>query len=229
MMLAAVSAEALDRIAAARSLLRSIDAREQATPGDDASRSAKGMLFVQNYAVYEYVVVESVRTLVANVNARSLTFASTRPELLGMALDAEFKSIIDGSPKKTWDGRSLLLGKARSADPVAIREGLFPKDGTHFRPGQLETIWNLFGVPGPIVPAERLRGHIEEIVNTRNRIAHGSDAPARVGGAFSVADLKKRIDDTEAVCAHIMLSVAAYVDNALAFTWAEEGRATALP
>ena len=185
--------------------------------GDDASRSAKGMLFVHNYAVYEYVVVESIRALVGKVNSRGLPFASTRAELLAMALDPEFASIIDGSLRKTWEGRSVLLRKVRSNAAVAINESLFPKDGTQFRPAQLETIWNVFGLPGTIVPTPRLRGHIKEMVDTRNRIAHGSDAPDTVGGRFTVADLERRINDTEEVCTHIVTIASAHAANANAF------------
>ncbi len=184
---------------------------------NDASRSAKGLLIVQNYAVYEYVVVESVRMLVGNVNSRALPFASTRAELLAMALDPEFASVIAGSLKKTWDARSALLRKMRSNAVVTISEGLFPKDGTQFRPAQIETIWSLFGLPGTIVPTPRLRGHIEEMVDARNRIAHGNDAPDTVGSRFTVADVEKRINDTECVCTHIMTMASRHTENMNAF------------
>lgn len=218
MILSGVNAEALKRIASARSLLRVVESLESGVGmRNDASRSAKGLLIVQNYAVYEYVVVESVRMLVGNVNSRALPFASTRAELLAMALDPEFASVIAGSLKKTWDARSALLRKMRSNAVVTISEGLFPKDGTQFRPAQIETIWSLFGLPGTIVPTPRLRGHIEEMVDARNRIAHGNDAPDTVGSRFTVADVEKRINDTECVCTHIMTMASRHTENMNAF------------
>jgi hypothetical protein len=217
-MLSAVTREAVGRLASARSLLRVVKSLEVSPVGKgDDSRSAKGLLFVQNYAIYEYVVVESVRGLVQGLNSRSLAFATTRTELLAMALDPEFMSIIDGKPPKTWARRAELLRKVRSTTPVAINDGLFPKDGTHFRPPQLETIWSIFGLPGDIVPQARLRGHITEMVETRNRIAHGREAPHLVGGRFSVGDLEKRINDTEAVCTHIIATATSYAAQANAF------------
>ena len=200
-MLARVTAEALMRISSTRSLLRVVESHERGVGmGDAASRSGKGMIFVHNYAVYEYVVVETVRALVRDVNSRGLPFASTRAELLAMVLNPEFTSVIDGSLKKTWAVRAGLLQKVRSTTVVGIAEGLFPKDGTHFRPAQLETIWSLFGLPGTIVPAPRFRGHIEEMVEARNKIAHGNEAPDMIGGRFTIADLEKRINDTEGAC-----------------------------
>lgn len=217
-MLSGVSNEALKRIAAARAVLRLVGSLEQGpAQGDVATRSTKGMLFVHNYAVYEYVVIESVRALVGTVNSRGLVCASTRTELLAMGLDAEFASIIDGSLKKTWYGRSTLLRRVRCSDQVRIPENLFPKDGSHYRPSQLETIWEIFGIPGPIVPTPRLRGHIEEMVDARNRIAHGTDAPDAVGGRFTVGDLEKRVDDTEAICTHIVSSMTTYAASPTAF------------
>lgn len=217
-MLAGVTAEALKRIASARSLLRVVESHERGVGrGDDASRAAKGMILVHNYAVYEYVVVETVKALVRNVNSRGLPFASTRAELLGLALDPEFTSVISGALKKTWAGRAALLQKVRSTTVVSIVECLFPKDGTQFRPAQLETIWSLFGLPGTILPEPRLRGHIEEMVEARNRIAHGNEAPDTVGGRFTIGDLEKRISDTEAVCTHIMTSASSYAANSNEF------------
>lgn len=216
-MLAGVQSEALKRLSGAHALLRVIDAHERLLGrGDEATRSGKGMLFVQGYAVYEYVVTEVVRSLVADVNARALQHLQVRTELLSMALDVEFAPMVNVS-KRSWEKRIVLLRRVRSADVVEIHENLFPTDGTHFRPGQLETIWSLFGIPHPIVPGPRLRGHITELVEARNRIAHGSDAPDVVGGRFTIAEMQQRLDDTEAVCTHIVGSVTAYVATATCY------------
>jgi len=219
-MLAEVKSEALQRLTSTRSVLRLISTYESRLGpinGDDASRSAKGLIIVQNYAVYEYVVIESVRALVTNINTRNLKFISTRAELLAIALDSEFTSVINGAQSKTWDGRSNLLKKSRSNDSIIINDGLFPKDGSFFRPDQLRTIWSIFGLPGLVVPNNRLLGHIEEMVDSRNRIAHGHDAPSKVGSRFNIQELSKRIDDTEVVCTHIISTVVACAASPTAF------------
>jgi hypothetical protein len=55
------------------------------------------------------------------------------------------------------------------------------------------------------------------MVDSRNKIAHGEDAPYVVGGRFTVGELEKRINDTEVVCTHIITSVASYAAEANAF------------
>lgn len=219
-MIANISAEALGRLATSRSLLRVADVHERSVglgTGDAASRATKGMLFVNNYATYEYVVVEAVRTMVVDLNRRGLPINGLRSELMSMALDSEFSSIIGGSLKKTWSARTTLLRKLRSTDVVMIHENLFPKDGSNFRPPQLETIWSLFGMPLPIVTPAALFSHIVEMVDTRNSIAHGNEAPDRVGGRFSVRDMERRIDDTESVCTQILATIGHHITGPTAY------------
>ena len=67
-------------------------------------------------------------------------------------------------------------------------------------------------VKGSFAPLIRSR-----VVDNRNKIAHGEDAPYVVGGRFSVGELDKRINDTETVCTHIITSVTSYAAEANAF------------
>ena len=217
-MLTSVAGEATKRLGTNRALLRTAHRREiHNERGDEVSRCTKGMLFVQNYAVYEHVVTECVRQLIVTVNSRQISLDCARKEILCMALDSELSSIAGGSQKKKWEARTTLFKKARSADTLRISENLFPKDGSQYRPPQLETIWSIFGLPGEIVSKPSLRGHIVEMVDTRNRIAHGSDAPDAVGGRFTTSDLGKRIDDTEDVCVHLLVTIGAHCRDASSF------------
>lgn len=222
-MLAGISSEALARISTARALLRIVKEREapvaEGVPasGDDASRSLKGLLFIHMYGVYEYVVCECVRALIVSVNSRGLQCQAARTELLSMALHPGFSSIIDGGLQKTWASRTRLLKDARSSAPVEIHEGLFPKDGSHFRPDQLELVWEIFGMPRPVVPEPKHLGHITLLVEERNRIAHGKESPDSVGRRYDAAELEKRVGFTEAVCSHILACARRHTGDPKAF------------
>lgn len=217
MTLASVRAEALRRLATLRLVASSVRAHEASSGGDDVTRASKGLMFVQNYAVYEYVVVEAVRALVAEINARTIPHQTLRAELLGLALDAEFASVVDVTLAKTWSKRAELALKSRSASPVRVPDNLFPKDGSHFRVAQLQTVWTLFGLPLPVLPDMRLRSHIEEMVEKRNAIAHGREAPDVVGSNFSIADMEKRVADTEVIVTHVVGVAMMHSQQPLAF------------
>lgn len=216
-MVAAIQTEALARIGATRAFLRVVESQELATGGDPASRAGKGLIFVQNYAVYEYVVVRAVRAMIVEANNRALTHSTARTELLALALHAEFDAVVGGALKKTWENRSTLLRRVRSADVVKIHDGLFPKDGSQFRVPQLETLWSLFGLPQPVLPAGRLIGRVGEMVDNRNRIAHGEEPAEDVGRRYTLGEVRERVDDTEALCSHVITTIGAYLGTPTAF------------
>ena len=88
---------------------------------------------------------------------------------------------------------------------------MFPKDGSQFRMSQLETLWSLFGLPAPVLPVGRLIGRVGEMIDNRNRIAHGEDTAEDVGRRYTIAEIRDRVDDTEALCSHLNTAIAAYL------------------
>ena len=71
---------------------------------------------------------------------------AARIDLLALGLDSGFASIIDGTPKNTWATRTDLLRTTRTSDILKIADNLFPKDGSFFRPSQLDLICVVFPV-----------------------------------------------------------------------------------
>lgn len=92
-----------------------------------------------------------------------------------------------------------------SNDPLTtLNETLFPSNGSHYRPSQLNTIWRVFGIDKPIVPEMIHLGRIEELVENRNAISHGRKTAEEVGRRYSIAELEKRIDDVFALAKYII-------------------------
>jgi MAE_28990/MAE_18760-like HEPN len=66
----------------------------------EASLIAKGLVFVQLYAVYEYTVKSAVQTAIDSINAFGYKMKDIKPSLMALYLDPEFKSLLDASKKK---------------------------------------------------------------------------------------------------------------------------------
>jgi len=179
----------------------------------DVSKTLKGLVFVQLYAVYEYCVTTSVQTGIRAVNSSNLALRDLRHELLSLALDDGCRSLADCGASRTWDVRLNLMARTRSSDPVQAPETVFPADGTHYRVGQLSTIWSLFGIVEPCVPDNRFIGRIDELVELRNGIAHGRMTAEDVGSRFSLTDLQSRHGDTKALCEHVVTVVEGHVTD----------------
>lgn len=217
-MTAGVKAEALRRITATRDFIRAIESHGAAAlHADPASRAARGLVFVQNYAVYEYVITQCVREMIAAANTLTIPLRDLRTELLALALNGEFDAISKGAIHKTWAHRCALMRSFHSANPAQIRDGLFPKDGSQFRKQQLDTIWDIFGITEPVLPHPRFQSFIDEMVENRNKVAHGSDAPEDVGRRYSIADILSRINDNETLCTYLTSVIVNHIDTASAF------------
>lgn len=203
--------EVADRILETRLFFRG---RRKGRIAEHAHRTvAKGLVFVQLYAIYEYTVKSIVKEAINDLKVKPTPISALRLELLSLALHPEVSSVIDSNRNKQWDSRVALFNKVNSVVPFDIDDTVFPDDGSHFRAAQLRTVWKLFGITQPIVPGNRFLGRIEELVEHRNAIAHGRDTASNIGRRFSVPDIDDRIDDTSELCMYLIKAVCVHCAN----------------
>ena len=169
-------------------------------PAGNYNQIAKGMAFVQMYAIYEYTVTSAVRAAVDAVALHGHPIKELTPCLLSLFLDPELQSLQNSTVKTAWAARLKLLDRASSNDPARINNTVFPIDGTHFRASQLQLIFDVFGIKG--IPAKRRRhlGRINDVVENRNAIAHGRDTAENIGRTHTRADILLAFRQMQSVC-----------------------------
>lgn len=202
-MFESVASEIASRMLAARMYVAHIEPLES----KDSALSAtfKGLAFVQLYAIYEYTVRSGVQATLSAIRGDPLVIRELRHELLCLVLDPQWTSASTAGRSRRWDTRIALIRKVTSQEPThALTDTLFPSDGSHYRIRQLHTIWNVFAIAEPVVPNARLIGRIEELVENRNAIAHGTRTAADVGRRYSCQDIALRVDDVEQICVYIV-------------------------
>lgn len=210
-MFSVIRSEISDRILSANSFWN-YSIQSAGTLGDGKSFS-KGIIFVHLYAIYEYSIVNSFRAVIAAIKIGQNIFSTLKREPLSILINADWESIINTGRKSTWAKRISVLKKIDSHLLPEVDDTIFPTDGTHFRQGQLHTIWNLLDISTPIIPDNRILGRIEELVEYRNAIAHGRKKPEEIGRMFTEAEIEVRINDTERICLHIVNVLDNYVIN----------------
>ena len=160
-------------------------------------------MFVQLYGAYEYAVHAAVQAVLVAVQADGLCPRDLHQKSLTLILNPQFLSASQGG--RTWERRRDLVASFESTVPLQkIDETLFPKDGSHYRVAQLETIWAVFGITVPVLPEARLKGRIDELVDNRNALAHGRRTPEEIGGRYSTSDIERRVDDIQRVAIYIL-------------------------
>jgi len=186
---------------------------DQLERAQDTSASAvcKGLAFVQFYGAYEYAVRGSVQAALGALGSAGLEIRALRREMLTLILDPMWKSAGSSSPAHVWERRASLISSVDSpALTTGLSDTLFPYDGSHYRVPQLETIWRVFAIPGPIVAEPRHLGRIEELVENRNAISHGRRTPEDVGRRYSSQEIGSFMADTYAICNHIVSALEAH-------------------
>lgn len=205
-MFEAARAQVARRILEGRRLLAL--ARTAGEGREGAAAACRGLLFVHLYGAYEYSVRAAVQAALDAVEQQSLSCGALRRSLLTLVLDPQWRSAEDVGTKGLWDSRLELVGAMGDAAPIrGLDSGLFPADGTHYRPHQLWTIQRVFGMEERIVPEGPLIGRIHELVDKRNEIAHGRSTATEVGGRFTSGEMERRIEDTEAIARHVIGAV----------------------
>jgi hypothetical protein len=184
-----------DRFNAIESFLRPV----QKLNGQVA-QTAKGLAFVQLYAVYEFTVTSAVQVAINALVAHCHKTKNLTPSLMALFMDAHLESLRNVDKKKMWKSRLNLFNEIFSDNPAVVANTVLPSDGSHFRYTQLQTIFEVFGIQR--IPAAR-RSHllrIDEVVRNRNAVAHGRETPDNVGKRYSGADVLHRLTQMRSVC-----------------------------
>lgn len=174
--------------------------------------AARGMAFVELYALYEFTVRGAVQATLAAVAKGGVPTGMLPPSILALILDGHWQSVSSSGRGSAFSKRIELLREACAGQNVPqFDETLFPTDGSHYRQKQLHTVWAILGIAEPIVPEPRHLGRIEELVENRNAIAHGRRTPVDVGRRYSRADIEVRVQDTAEICNHIVETLREHV------------------
>ncbi len=168
--------------------------------GDHAA-TAKGLMFVQVYAVYEYTVRSVVRAAVDSIRARKDKLKHLSPSMLALFLDPEWESLRDSGRKSQWQRRLNIMERAFSNDAVDLSSDTkLPDDGSHFRYTHLLMIFKVFGISRLPVRRRRHRQRIDEVVAHRNSIAHGEEKADDIGRRYSRSDIRHMTRQMKSVC-----------------------------
>lgn len=167
----------------------------------DLASAAKGLAFVQLYAVYEFTVRSIVRAAIDSINAHGHKMKDIAPSLTSLYLDPELMALRDRGLTRVWEQRLRLFDRAFSADVVNLSNDTSPPtDGSHYRHSHLLMIFKVFGITRLPVRRRRHLYRIDEVVDNRNKVAHGKETAEDIGRRYTRADIAHIAKQMESVC-----------------------------
>jgi RiboL-PSP-HEPN len=182
--------------------LESTDLRERDSVSGEIATILRGLFFVQLYGAFEYAVTLSVQVLLQEINNVSVPHCGFEPIFHSVALDAQFKAVSDTGSK--WPNRKKLLEKQFSNDKCTLDDNLFKEQLQNIWYDTLAGLFQYLCIPSKPVPEDRLRGYIDEIVDSRNAVAHGRKSTSEVGRLKTISDIEKRLDAMTKITDHII-------------------------
>jgi hypothetical protein len=147
------------------------------------------------------------------ITATSLSLKEVRRSLLGLVFQSKILSA-SGTSLKSHRLRSSIFTASEESSLCAFQPSSRPTDDRTIKSEHYDTLWDVFGLPGPALPSSTHIAIVNEIADYRNKLIHGRmpyKAFSKQKKAQDILDALTRIDE---IILHVCTSVETYLSSA---------------
>ena len=198
--------EILDRFTAVEKHFRAFKKK------GELGQIAKGLAFVQIHAIYEYTAKEVMRIAIHEIASHGHHYADLKPSLLAVFLHPQLESVKDSGKHHAWERRIDLFQRRSEKAPIAPVL-VVPSDGSYFKHTQAQLILKTLGVKRTLTRRRRHLFLIDEVVENRNKVSHGTETAAAIGKRYSRGDIIKKLKQMRRVCLRMIAIVSEHCSN----------------
>ncbi|MFR9704112.1 MAE_28990/MAE_18760 family HEPN-like nuclease [Aeromonas sanarellii] len=201
------------RLIEARDLLAEIKRMESPPPQSDPSYviGMRALLIVNLYACLEFSVNQAVERTLIIIDSLGVPYEHMSYGFHAISMSDAFKSIKDSGVKATWSNRIKFMERLFSSQPCQVNSSTFSNDLQNVWANTIRELFSCFGMTKPFLPDMAYLGHIDDIVNKRNAVAHGRESPQFIGRSLRCSELEQKWDIVSKTCEHITSSFNDYV------------------
>lgn len=177
--------------------LRRIDQEEIQHRDETAYSIRKGLFIVLLYAAFEYCVNRLVLEVGSEIGASGVTNNQLCKEFYALALDPQFKSVAAQGKATKWDKRQSLIVELKSERSAVIHSSSLLSELGNVWASSLKQLFSAFGITSSHLHSPSAGQYIDEVVDNRNKIAHGRESASTVGRSYTLTMLQVRLDQLE--------------------------------
>ena len=207
-----INSESTRRLTEAKSLLNLIKQEDTLQQFSFDPKIHKGVFFVLLYGALEYTLTASVQRCIVEINNRNYKIQLIKPALYSLIFNKECDAIMDARDKK-WTKRHDLFSQVKSDKICCIEDNLFPTGTGNIKYKQIDSIWKTFGISSLPIPRLDLKSRLSDLADNRNKIAHGRELSAMVGGNYTVSEIEIIYNCISEYCSYITISFEDYINN----------------
>ncbi|WP_324042186.1 MAE_28990/MAE_18760 family HEPN-like nuclease [Aeromonas caviae] len=205
----------ITRLIEVRDLLAELKKMENSPPTPDSLYvvGIRGLLIVNLYACLEFSVNQAVERTLIIVDSLGVPYTHMTHKFHTVSMSDAFKSIKDSGAKKTWETRIQFMEKLFSSQPCHVNSSTFSLDLQNVWVNTLKELLSCFGINKAHLPNMAYAGHIDDIVNKRNAVAHGRESPQSVGRSQRCLELEAKWTIISETCEYITSIFDEYIKN----------------
>lgn len=215
MKLEAQRQEALSRLREARLTLELIVQSESQPPVQDSPTvlALRGLFFVHLYACLEYAVNQAAERVLTLISASEVEYRHFSPRFHVVSMSGGFVSVRDSGRGKKWIKRIEFVDKLFSDDKCNINSAVFSEDLQNVWVKTIDELFSCLGINSNPLPDMSYAGHIDEIVDKRNAVAHGRKSPSDAASGSRSPALSEKWRIVSETVEYIFNTLSEYIDN----------------
>lgn len=153
----------------------------------------KGLFYVHLYAGVEFAINKTVVDTLSLIKGKNVVYHHLENRFYTVALHSNLQSVRDCNSKVFLDKSADLFQFTESLDVSSYDETLILKYIQNIWGKTFNQLTKTLGVSAFAISPIEIR-IFDEIVENRNKVAHGRDSAANVGSAPKYVDLKSKFD-----------------------------------
>ena len=207
--------EALSRLVEARLTLDLIIQSEATPPASDSPAvvALRGLFYVHIYACLEFSVNQAVQRVLTLISAYEIEYRHFSPRFQVVSMADGFMAIRDSGSKKKWKKRIEFVDRSSSEEKCAINTAVFSDDLQNIWVKTILDLFECLGIDADPLPNMEYAGHIDEIVEKRNAVAHGRKSASEVAAGNRSSVLKRKWEIVSETVEHIFNTLTDYIEN----------------
>jgi hypothetical protein len=191
-----VSSSIDERFQQVRDFLSLIKARELAEQPNASSdtKTLRGLFYVHLYSAFEYSINYSIQNTLQLAAQKKVKLNDLEPRFYSVSLNHLFQAYPTIRSDKRWKMRVEIFDSINSVEATDINNNLFGDYLQNIWTNTLIDVCNCICLPTSVHPSERERQYIDELVGTRNSVAHGRESAHKVGERTNGTELENRFN-----------------------------------
>jgi hypothetical protein len=153
----------------------------------------RGLFFVLLYGAFEKTVNEAVQLTLTKILALNPRNCDVVHPFNVITMSKKWKAVKDSGYSKAFKQLTDFFSAIESQESYGFDETLFATFLQNIWAASIEEVLQAMGASGFIVSMAQ-RVVIDEVVESRNAVAHGREAASRIGERPRCADLRSRFD-----------------------------------